>query len=56
MSKNFKLKTQPLVKLGMAKIHFVDKIKYLGVFLHPQLRDDNDIYRHNDIYIALLID
>ena len=56
MTKNLKLKTQPLVKLGTAKIRFVDKIKYLGVFLHSHLRDDDDIYRHNVIYMALLID
>ena len=45
MAKNFKLKTQPLLKLGTAKIRFVDKIKYLCVFLHSHFRDDDNIYR-----------
>ena len=45
MAKNFKLKTQPLVKLDTAKIRFVDKIKYLCVFLHSYFRDDDNIYR-----------
>ena len=45
MAKNFKLKTQPIVKLGTAKIRFVDKIKYFCVFLHSYFRDDDNIYR-----------
>ena len=44
-SSNFKLNIRPNVVLGDFKIRFVNKIKYLGVFLNSKLRDDEDINR-----------
>lgn len=42
---HFQLSASPTVNIGGTPISFTDKIKYLGVCLNADLKDDDDLHR-----------
>ena len=52
--KNFKLSKPPFLLLGLDKIEFVDRVKYLGIIMDSSSNENCDISRQTELSTVLV--